>query len=49
MQQGKTSNEEQRRKARAIKRAIHRQYGYNRHCHGVALFVDTAMFNDYRQ
>lgn len=28
--------------ALAMKRAIHRQYGNNRHCHGVALFVDIA-------
>lgn len=28
--------------ALAMKRAIHRQYGNNRHCHGVALFVDAA-------
>jgi len=32
-------------RALAMKRAIHRQYGNNRHCHGVALFVDAAWFN----
>lgn len=32
-------------KALAMKRAIHRQYGNDRHCHGVALFVDAACFN----
>lgn len=31
--------------ALAMKRAIHRQYGNNRHCHGVALFVDVAWVN----
>lgn len=31
--------------ALAMKRAIHRQYGNDRHCHGVALFVDTARYN----
>jgi len=32
-------------RALAMKRAIHRQYGNDRHCHGVALFVDAAWFN----
>lgn len=31
--------------ALAMKRAIHRQYGNSRHCHGVALFVDVAWVN----
>lgn len=29
-----------------MKRAIHRQYGKKRHCHGVALFVDAVRYND---
>lgn len=35
-------NSKPRDGALAMKRAIHRQYGNDRHCHGVALFVDAA-------
>lgn len=35
-------NSKLRDEALAMKRAIHRQYGNDRHCHGVALFVDAA-------
>lgn len=38
--EGKIQN--RRDGALAMKRAIHRQYGNDRHCHGVALFVDAA-------
>lgn len=37
---------ENENKARTMKRAIHRQYGKKRHCHGVALFVDAVRNND---